>query len=53
MKCENIFCIYCDGDRCELEEISLDISGICTECIYIEIDEKLLSELKKRKGKAF
>lgn len=51
MKCENQFCLYCEENSCILEEISLDISGSCAECIYIDIDEKLLKQLKNKERK--
>ena len=51
MKCENQFCLYCEENSCILGEISLDISGSCAECIYIDIDEKLLKQLKNKERK--
>ena len=47
MTCENIFCIYQRNNECILEEISLDIMGICDNCIYVHIDTKMLNELKE------
>ena len=47
MTCENIFCIYQRNNECILEEISLDIMGICDNCIYVDIDTKMLNELKE------
>ncbi len=47
MTCENIFCIYQRNNECILEEISLDIIGICDNCIYVDIDTKMLNELKE------
>ena len=46
MKCENIFCIYQSDGRCTLGEISMDILGMCTECIYPNIDEEILHQAK-------
>ncbi|MFI3230496.1 MAG: hypothetical protein R3Y29_02965 [bacterium] len=48
MTCENMFCIYQDleCEECTLEEISLDETGTCADCIYINIDE---IELQKQK----
>ncbi len=46
MECENNFCIYQSNNSCILENISIDSLGICTECIYPDIDEKILSEAK-------
>lgn len=48
LKCENTFCIYQYEDTCELGSINLDIQGNCTDCIYVNIDEKTLNELKEK-----
>lgn len=48
MNCENNFCIYWEDGNCELDEISLDIQGRCMECIYVDIDEEVLSENRKK-----
>lgn len=47
MTCENVFCIYQRDTECILEEINLDITGTCTDCIYVDIDEKELQKLKE------
>ena len=47
MICENIFCIYHRNNKCVLEEINLDITGACTDCIYVDIDPKTLKLLKE------
>jgi len=44
VKCENRFCIYFKKGECSLKEITLDIQGICTECIYVDIPEETLDE---------
>ena len=46
MKCENFFCIYQENDECILDEISIDITGACGSCIYIDIP---ISDLNKYK----
>ncbi|MBQ9355592.1 MAG: hypothetical protein IJT84_07950 [Clostridia bacterium] len=48
MKCENYFCIYETNGNCILKEISLDVNGICEECIYPSISQELLEKEKKR-----
>ena len=48
MNCENEFCIYQEKGKCILNEVSLDILGQCTECIYVNLDEKVLSEAKEK-----
>ncbi len=46
MKCENRFCIYqCDG-VCKIAEISIDSLGMCTACIYPDLDDKVLNQAK-------
>ena len=47
MKCENLYCIYNDEDKCILESVSLDIQGKCKECIYVDITDDQLKKLKK------
>lgn len=44
--CENEFCVYEEKGKCTLSEISLDISGARSDCIYINIDEQTLKILK-------
>lgn len=46
MKCENEFCIYQYKNKCTLKEIEIDSFGICADCIYPNIDEKILIEAK-------
>lgn len=58
MKCENCFCVYEYNGNCRLEEIELDITGQCMQCIYITPNEaalniakiKTLKSLKNRRG---
>lgn len=47
MLCENLFCIYWSNDECVLDNISLDIQGSCTSCIYVNIDESILKSQRK------
>ena len=51
MDCENEFCIYQKDDKCTLDKISLDFQGICNECIYVNLDDALLKELKEKQIK--
>lgn len=44
MTCENLFCIYWKENGCTLEKTSLDIQGICQDCIYPTLDEALLEK---------
>ena len=46
MKCDNVFCIYQSKGECTAEEISVDACGMCTECVYPNIDEMLLEKAK-------
>ena len=48
MNCENIFCIYQRENRCVLEKINLDILGVCTDCIYVNVGKEKLKELKEK-----
>ncbi len=47
MKRENEFCVYQEDNECLLKEISLDILGQCNDCIYIDLVEKTLNQVKK------
>ena len=46
MNCENKFCVYQYNENCVLDKVSIDHSGMCTECIYLDIDEEILNEAK-------
>ncbi len=46
MRCKNDFCIYQSEEKCTLEEICIDCSGLCANCIYPDIDEKILTQAK-------
>ena len=46
MNCENYFCIYQSKNKCTLNEVSIDSLGMCTKCIYPDIDEKTLHQAK-------
>ena len=48
MNCENNMCVYWNENKCMLEEISIDISGSCQDCIYVDIDEKILKAERKK-----
>ena len=49
MQCENLFCIYWAENECVLDDITLDIKGICQSCIYVNIQE---SDLRSCRYKA-
>ena len=48
MKCENNFCIYQSKSKCTLKEIEIDSLGMCVDCIYPDIDEKVLNKAKSK-----
>lgn len=47
LSCENEFCLYQKDGACVLETINLDIRGNCTECIYVNLEEDELLNLKE------
>ncbi len=47
MTCENFLCIYQRNNECVLDEINLDITGTCADCIYVDISQEKLKELKE------
>lgn len=51
MNCENCFCIYYENGQCLLENISLNILGMCENCVTINIDEETLQK-EREKGLA-
>ncbi len=53
MKCENYLCIYQADGICTLDEVQLDITGSCMECVYIELDDSVLTESKQKLLSAF
>ena len=48
LSCENEFCIYQKQGNCILENVHLDIQGNCIECIYINVEQDILNNLKKK-----
>ena len=46
MNCENVFCIYQSKGVCNAEQISITSCGMCAECIYPDIDVKMLEREK-------
>ena len=48
MKCDNKLCIYNQKGNCILHEITIDVTGVCSECIYPEIEEQVLLLSKLR-----
>ena len=48
MKCENEFCIYQSNGKCMLDRVDINSSGMCTECIYPDIDEEILNKEKRK-----
>ncbi|MDP4120057.1 MAG: hypothetical protein Q8876_03255 [Bacillota bacterium] len=48
MYCENLFCIYFENEKCTLDEISLNIQGLCQECIYVSIYKEILNEERQK-----
>ena len=47
MNCINKFCVYCDGKKCRLEEISIGMLGICEEFILVDVEDSILSARKE------
>ena len=46
--CENEFCIYQKQGNCILESVQLDMRGNCAECIYINVEENDLNNMKEK-----
>ena len=48
MQCENIFCIYWAENECILDNVTLDIKGICQSCVYVEVEENDLRSCRRK-----
>ena len=48
MECLNIFCIYQKNDKCLLDAVSVDSTGSCQECIYLNIPSEILENSKEK-----
>ena len=48
MNCENEFCIYQEDGVCIRDDISLDITGQCIECIYVDLEDDVLKKAKQK-----
>lgn len=46
LSCENKFCIYQKQGNCILKSVQLDIQGNCVDCIYINVEEDTLNNMK-------
>ena len=53
MQCENYLCIFWKKDKCTLDKISLDIFGQCAECIYVDINPKIIEKQRQQMLKSF
>ena len=51
--CENHFCIYWEDNQCVLKSISLDIQGICQDCIYVELEQFTMDNAREQMRKKF
>lgn len=47
INCLNKFCIYNKDDACICDYVSLDISGLCDDCILINLEDDILEERKQ------
>ncbi len=48
MNCQNIFCIYRQDGVCTLKEVSLNIMGMCDDCILIDPNAETLKAEKQK-----
>lgn len=46
MNCENSFCIYERNGKCILEDVNINSFGMCSECIYPDIDHEIVNQAK-------
>ena len=48
LSCENEFCIYQKQGNCILDSVCLDTQGNCMDCIYVNIEDDNLNNLKEK-----
>jgi len=53
MECENSYCIYQHKGKCTLKHIQIDISGMCSEKIYVDLDSHTLTNAKNKLLESF
>ncbi len=46
MKCENFYCIYEQDGECLLEQIEINSTGMCSECILPSFPPDMLEKVK-------
>ena len=51
LSCHNEFCIYQKQGNCILNSVSLDIQGNCLDCVYVNVEEESLNDLKEKQLK--
>lgn len=47
IRCENSMCIYEKNGLCILDEIEINVLGMCDECILPNFDEKSIKAAKR------
>ena len=48
MKCEFELCIFNEELTCGLEEVNINVWGMCDDCIIAELDDDVLRKQKER-----
>ena len=48
MVCGNYLCIYFSKGSCLRDDITLDNDGRCLQCIYINMDDEKLEEIRAK-----
>ena len=48
MQCENNYCAYWENGECILKNISINVMGMCEECVLVTIDEEKLEKARER-----
>lgn len=46
MNCDNIFCVYNLEKNCSIDNVTMDANGMCQDCIYINLEDKILNQQK-------
>jgi len=48
LKCEFDYCIYNENYFCRLDNVEINETGMCSECIIVSLPEKTLAEYKRK-----
>lgn len=48
MQCKNFLCIYQKAGQCRAESISMNVFGMCGNCVIVDVQDENWDELKEQ-----